>query len=646
MSSGSFFDSVGRSIVLRKSLGRGGEGEVFALAGSTRQVAKIYHDPPDRDHAEKLAVMAALPAHDLLKVAAWPVETLHRKRGGPVAGLVMPLVENHRELHVLYSPAQRRQSFPKAGWDFLVHVAANMARAFATVHSAGHVIGDVNQKNVVVSMDGMVRLIDCDSFQINSKGKHFLCKVGVPDFTPPELHGGSFSKVVRTPDHDHFGLAVLIFHLLFMGRHPFVGVYKGGREDMPMEKAIREGRYAYGNAALRFGMAPPPYSVAPAAVAPPLLATMFEQAFATPGGQGRPSSEAWVHTLGELRKSLRKCPSHPGHIYAGGACPWCAIERTGGPDFFITLAAQTYAGAAFDLSALLRQASQIRAPASPLPPALLNPPRPAAVAAVRTRNDTSATAAVLLYALAGVCGLAILGGAGWFVLGCVFFILAGNHARSRAEDSDLANELREIASRTSQAHEAKKKEYARSVDDLATRYRVAAEELKKKAQRYQNLAGEHQRAKQDLITQQRKHQLIHHMERYYLRDATIDGVGPQLKQKLLAFGIETAADITRGAVSGVSGFGPTRIAALLAWRGAVESRFVFNPNKGVDPADVAAIDRKFALIRRDLEGQLATAVSDLQSLSNRSHAASERLLPEIWETAHQVAIARARAGIS
>ena len=44
-------------------------------------------------------------------------------------------------------------------------------------------------------------------------------------------------------DHDRFGLAVLIFHLLMMGRHPFSGVYLD-KGDMPLEKAIREGRFA------------------------------------------------------------------------------------------------------------------------------------------------------------------------------------------------------------------------------------------------------------------------------------------------------------------------------------------------------------------------------------------------------------------
>ena len=62
---------------------------------------------------------------------------------------------------------------------FLIHAAANLARAFSAVHDHGHVIGDVNQSNIrVASETAMVSLIDCDSFQISANGKVFPCEVG------------------------------------------------------------------------------------------------------------------------------------------------------------------------------------------------------------------------------------------------------------------------------------------------------------------------------------------------------------------------------------------------------------------------------------------------------------------------------------
>ena len=119
-------------------------------------------------------------------------------------------------------------------------------------------MGDVNEKNVFVSPQAMVRLIDCDSYQINAGGQTYLCEVGVPLYTPPELQGQSFRGVVRTHNHDRFGLAVLIFHLLFVGRHPFAGrpLTKG---ELPPDKAIKEFRFAYSRAAAQLQIAPPPY---------------------------------------------------------------------------------------------------------------------------------------------------------------------------------------------------------------------------------------------------------------------------------------------------------------------------------------------------------------------------------------------------
>ncbi len=135
----------------------------------------------------------------------------------------MPRVDGHKDIHTLYSPRSRKAEFPNADWRFLIRAAANTARAFAAIHETGCVIGDVNHGGVCVSDKATVRLIDCDSFQVTVGTRRFLCEVGVPTFTSPELQGKPFRGVVRSPNHDNFGLAVLVFHLLYMGRHPFAG---------------------------------------------------------------------------------------------------------------------------------------------------------------------------------------------------------------------------------------------------------------------------------------------------------------------------------------------------------------------------------------------------------------------------------------
>ena len=139
------------------------------------------------------------------------------------------------------------------------------------------VIGDVNQSNVLVSNKGFVALIDCDSYQVEIKGQSYPCEVGIDLFTPPELQGRSFRNLIRTQNHDRFGLAVLVFYLLFMNRHPFAGRYLG-QGDMSIEQAIRQHRFAYGRAAASFQMQVPQHALPLSALSNQLV-ELFERSF-------------------------------------------------------------------------------------------------------------------------------------------------------------------------------------------------------------------------------------------------------------------------------------------------------------------------------------------------------------------------------
>jgi DNA-binding helix-hairpin-helix protein with protein kinase domain len=197
-------DSKG-SVTLGRLLGRGGEGTVYEIADRSGQVAKLYHQDVSSEKASKIETMASLQNDRLLSLAAWPLDLLRSTDGKPV-GLLMPRVDGHKDIHNLYSPRSRKAEFPAADWRFLIRSAANTARAFAAIHETGCVIGDVNHGGVCVSDKATVRLIDCDSFQVSVGARRYLCEVGVPTFTPPELQGKRFRGVVRTPNHDNFGL--------------------------------------------------------------------------------------------------------------------------------------------------------------------------------------------------------------------------------------------------------------------------------------------------------------------------------------------------------------------------------------------------------------------------------------------------------
>jgi DNA-binding helix-hairpin-helix protein with protein kinase domain len=183
----------------------------------------------------------------------------------------------------VYGPTHRKEHFPHADWRFLVRTAKNLAAAFFVIHKFGYVIGDVNEGNILVNNEACVRLIDCDSFQVRTKERLYYCEVGVAQFTPPEIQNSKNFKMERTANHDNFGLAILFFQLLFFGRHPFSGVY-GGKEDMPLDKAIAEFRFAYGKNSPLKSISPPPNSVG-LSVVPHDVAGLFERAFSETGAR-------------------------------------------------------------------------------------------------------------------------------------------------------------------------------------------------------------------------------------------------------------------------------------------------------------------------------------------------------------------------
>ena len=254
------FDHKNRSVELGTELGRGGEAVVYNLVGNSEYVAKLYHKHV-LDHkeyaekAEKLAFMVRQQTVSINRFAAWPSATLHETAGGRTTGLIMPKIPSPVEIHDLYSSKSRKVKFPKADFRFLVRTALNCAAAFATLHSKNIVLGDVNQKNILACKNATIRLLDCDSFQITGNGKIYKCKVGVGDWTPPELDN---YQMVRTKNHDNFGLAIIIFYLLFLGRHPYMGTIKGGKGGSDIAESVKQNRFAYGRNAAFYQMTPPP----------------------------------------------------------------------------------------------------------------------------------------------------------------------------------------------------------------------------------------------------------------------------------------------------------------------------------------------------------------------------------------------------
>lgn len=273
--------------------------------------------------------MASIDATSLLEVTAWPIDAVFDKRSKRLVGYIMPYTDGREPIHNLYTPSSRVKYFPDANWKFLLYVAINVSRAFATVHKVGHLIGDVNHSNILVGEDSKVVLIDTDSFQVRSPKKTFLCDVGIKDYLPPELFGKNLKQVVRSQNHDNFSLAIILFQILFLGRHPFMGRMITG-EDVSLEAAVERLLYAYGKSARVNNVQPPPPHMALQASDLPLhVSELFEKAFSKKAlTSGRPSASDWASALDQLRREVVTCSKNANHHHAKGtACAFCRLDR-------------------------------------------------------------------------------------------------------------------------------------------------------------------------------------------------------------------------------------------------------------------------------------------------------------------------------
>ena len=582
----------GTTITTSKVIGRGGEGVVYAIDGIPNIAAKIYGPSISGSRRDKIFSMSGKQWHKDNALVAFPIEPILTEKGD-FAGFLMFLVAGYKPIHELYSPADRKKYFPTASYPFLVRAATNIARAFSNIHSLGCVIGDVNHSGILVSKDATVVIIDSDSFQFKDGSNTYLCRVGVPEFTPPELQNTDLSQVARTTNHDNFGLSILVFHLLMMGRHPFDGVFRGAGE-IDRIRAISESRFAYSSNTHRTSMSPPPNAPILSDLPTP-LSEAFERAFVE---TVRPSASEWVGLLDAAEKKLVKCGSKPQHHYFGGAheCRWCAIERAfPGYELFPATPIFTPASNDNDILRLKNEFNLIALGSNFDPMSMLIVPnivpsnlRTTVLSEARKRH-IAATAAF------AICGF-ILVGAPLFWIPAALSGAAGLYLANKrgAAFEGLRQKLRDTESEWN----AELKNY-RAKTDGSDVFRLKSE-VSDRIRQIDDLPGLENRLMAELKGRQRELQLRLHLENHRIQNASIYKVSPQLKQTLRSFGIETAFDVSYGRVINVPGFGPVRTNSVVAWRKSVENRFVFDPNKALNPSDVTNIKNTISMKRNTL----------------------------------------------
>lgn len=320
----------------------GGEARIYAIADQPDLVAKIYHEYRP-EYGRKLEAMLANPPTDPTAAQghhsiAWPIDLLRLDPGRPVIGYLMPRASNTRPVIDYYNPLTRRQYSPLFNYLYLYRTARNMSAVMHALHARDYVIGDVNESNILVTDTAMITLVDTDSFQVPDPANNtvFHCPVAKAEFTPAELQGKLLTYLERAPQHDRFGLAILVFQLLMEGTHPYSGAYIGEGDPPPYEVRIGAGHFPYGTRDVPYRPLPmaPPIDILPGNIWR-LFVQCFQDGSTDP--DARPDAETWVVALREAEHNLTTCAGNEQHRYGKhlSECPWC--RRTallGGRDPF------------------------------------------------------------------------------------------------------------------------------------------------------------------------------------------------------------------------------------------------------------------------------------------------------------------------
>ena len=320
-------------------IAKGGEGEIFPVAGSDQLCAKILApEKRTKNKIDKLQHMLTNKpflgnSRSSHNPYAWPRDLL-LENNFKVAGYLMPRIQG-ATLYAASHPVSRKEKLPNTHWKEAIALARNFAACVFGIHEAKYVVGDMQPSNFMVSTQpgksSLITAVDTDSYLMNNN----TCDVAMPTYAAPEVtvDGACFSECT-----DLFAMAVIIYSLLMGGVHPF------DVSDLEMHQHLCFGirfrnKKTYMNP--RAGLHYPSQYSPELAVLPQELKTLFAAVFLGDRPEVRPTAKRWYEVLNSIHdhSDWQSCQSgNPLHQYVKNrpdeSCPWCKMVKQGGSDLY------------------------------------------------------------------------------------------------------------------------------------------------------------------------------------------------------------------------------------------------------------------------------------------------------------------------
>lgn len=211
-----------KSISLKEEINKGGEGTVYLVDDIA--VAKIYHSKSLT--VDKEAKIKALLSKKIrFEGICAPLESLYDDKDKFI-GYLMPKAEAEKGFELqtcIFNPALLKNKLPSWTRLNLVNLSITILEKIKYLHQNGIIIGDINPFNILIKDDKTAFFVDVDSYQVDN----FPCPVGTVHFTAPEIQNiESFSKLIRTEEHEYFAVATLLFMIFLSGKTPYS--FQGG----------------------------------------------------------------------------------------------------------------------------------------------------------------------------------------------------------------------------------------------------------------------------------------------------------------------------------------------------------------------------------------------------------------------------------
>lgn len=318
------FTSKREQIVLEeKPFASGGEGAVYKVISSPRLLkdvcVKIYHVKNNasaqdlkkqKAREDRIKYMVNNPPPQIRGegyLLGWPLEWVTDQRG-TFLGFVMPLgfAGSIELVNLTAFPLSKKldkewqkrydRSLGKTALLSRLKLMCNIAIPVHLIHSTGkYVLEDFKPRNVLVTKEGKVTLVDLDSIQISSGNRLLFPGTAATDeYRPPEYYMLGMNKNANLSldrSWDMFAVGVVFYQLLF-GIHPYTVTpkkLKESGENSPSQN-IASNLFPFGKNAKLVEIIPKPHENFKRL--PKELKDMFVQTFSD-NVVNRPTAASW-----------------------------------------------------------------------------------------------------------------------------------------------------------------------------------------------------------------------------------------------------------------------------------------------------------------------------------------------------------------